>query len=64
MKRGDIFTHAYWLDTEHKPLVCRVTKTALGLIYYRPVDGGSPVYFRVEDIAKYVKECPDTTNTS
>jgi hypothetical protein len=55
MKRGDTFTHARWLDTDHKPLRCVVTRVARGLVYWRPIDGGSPMYFELSKASQYVK---------
>ena len=54
MKRGDIFIHKFWLNEKNEPLKCRVTKIQHGVIFYRPVDGGKPAYFPIEQAARYI----------
>lgn len=55
MKRGDLFTHAHWLDANHRPLRCRVTRVADGVVYWKPIDGGKSMYFPITESARYVK---------
>jgi hypothetical protein len=54
MKRGDTFIHKHWLDELNNPLECFVTRVARGTVYWRPVGGGSPMCFGVDQISKYV----------
>jgi hypothetical protein len=55
MKRGDIFTHKRWLDAQHKPLRCVVTRVALGVVYWQ-AEGERKAhhYFRIEQADRYV----------
>ena len=55
--KGMIFRHTKWLDDSYKrPLVCKITKVAQGLVYYRPVDGGAPMFFPIEERARWIKD--------
>ena len=62
IKRGDYFTHRYYFTEDgagKRPLRCKVTKVAKGLVYYRGVysEPGSPellgavYYSTIEDMA-------------
>jgi len=65
IKRGAEFTHAHFMNCEREPLLCRVTRVAQGVVYYRPVYGkhddgtdwlGSPAYIGVEDFQDIARE--------
>ncbi len=54
---GTIFLHAKWLGEDNAPLRCRVTKVALGAVYWVSDDGSKkPYYFDLKDASKWVKE--------
>lgn len=58
VKRGFLFAHRHFRDpADNKPLRCKVTRVAQGVVYYRPIfarhdDGtswyGSPAYIEEE----------------
>jgi hypothetical protein len=54
IKPGDQFVHAFWLDANNAPLICRVTKISQDEVYYRPISGGKSTYFPCAKVAKYV----------
>lgn len=58
LKPGETFTHAHWLDEQNQPLRCIVTAVRHGVIYYKPVSGGTSFYFPIEEAARYTR--PDT----
>lgn len=61
---GDYFVHVVWLDAEHRPLVCKVTRVARGVVYWRGYYGrsktdnteslGSPMTFLLDEAEHYV----------
>jgi hypothetical protein len=57
LKRGTVFEHTRWLNEKRDGgLLCRVTRVARGVVYWRPLDGGTPMKFGIEEAANYVKE--------
>ena len=56
LKIGTQFIHKQWLDENMRPLECIVTKIGLGGYYYRPIQGGSPMWFAFDEVEKRVKE--------
>lgn len=55
LRGGTRFVHASWLDGANAPLECVVTRVALGVVYWRPADGGAPMTFRADEAARYVR---------
>jgi hypothetical protein len=38
IKRGMLFSHKHYIDpADNKPLRCKVTRVAQGVVYYRPI---------------------------
>ena len=56
MKQGQIFIHTKWLDEDYKPLRCCITKISRGCVYWRPVSGGAPMYFAIENADQYMRQ--------
>lgn len=57
LKRGTKFLHSKWLDENHLPLLCEVTRVAQGVVYWKPVGTEkAKTYFPIDDAGKYVKE--------
>lgn len=56
--KGRQFLHARVLGEDGKPARYVVTKIALGMVYYRPVDGGAPSCCLIEDFPKWAKPLP------
>lgn len=53
--RGLEFDHARVIDTDKRPMRFVVTRIARGMVYYRPVSGGSPQCCPVEEFPRWVK---------
>ncbi len=60
---GDFFVHVSWLDEKHRPLVCKVTRVARGVVYWRGYYGrnadggdqlGSPMTFLLDEAEHYI----------
>jgi hypothetical protein len=56
-KRGEIYIHRHFMDERRTPLLCKVTRIAQGVAYYRPYYGvhedgsewlGSPYYVSLD----------------
>lgn len=44
VKVGTTFEHKSFINADRTPMVFRVTAVRQGVIYYKPVDGGSSLY--------------------
>jgi len=57
LRRGQFFTHAFWLDESNMPLVCEVTAVRFGCVYWRDANSFGPARdcFRIEHTSRYVK---------
>lgn len=65
MNRGTVFLHNKWIDNKEMPLVCIVTATRKGLIYWRQLENGQEVggryCFNQDEISRFVKEIVEET---
>ena len=56
VKRGFRFLHKHWQNLDGSPMEHEVTRVAKGVVYYRPVGGGSAAKAGLEEFAaKYVE---------
>ena len=75
LKQGDYFIHAHWLDPDrgNALMVCKVTRVALGGVYWRSYNGrdangverlgGPPMFFEIEQVDHWVAGyCADPEN--
>jgi hypothetical protein len=67
IKKGEIYTHRHYMDSERKPLQCKVTKIDRAVAYYRAYYGkhedgsdwlGSPYYVELDRFWRSFKEQP------
>lgn len=57
IKRGFRFLHSHFVHADYcTPEEYVVTRVAQGVVYYRPTDGGCPMYCRVEDFHNKIKK--------
>jgi hypothetical protein len=54
LKRDSIFIHKHWMDENHKPLLCRVTRTVGDTVYWRDVTGGHVYRFEQQEAERWV----------
>lgn len=57
IKRGQVFQHRHWRNADDfsKPLLVRITKVERGTVYWRPIDGGAPMKFPIEQFDRWLQ---------
>jgi len=57
IKTGTEFLHTKWLAKDYlSPMRCVITKIKHDVVYWQPVNGGSPMMFDLDEADKWIKE--------